>query len=296
LFLNISFLYFSEGLFYTAVTRSRTAGGLFLPGFQPKCLRANKDGQTEIERIRQHSMVEFDHPRLHFFHNFPTSDWNYVSLQNIRSMHLHKDDVLADPIIMVSSVICLTETSLTTNIWPAANNFEAYDIFQKNRNDAYDRIELQQRLSGGVGLLSEKEFCTTQRPTDITSDLEIISCRTNFAVISGKKTYVSLIYKDHRMRKQEFLRKMEHVFKAHRNNVGLVLGDFNINMLEDDSLYEVASSEGFRPLVTSGTTIHEHLLDQMFINSNISEKEIQVQVLPSYFSDHHLVVLCIKKQ
>jgi hypothetical protein len=241
-------------------------------------------------------MVDFDHPRLHFFHDFPISDWNYVSLQNIRSIHLHKDDVLSDPIIMASSVICLTETSLTTNVWPAADNFEAFDIFQKNRNDAYDRIELQQRLSGGVGLLSLKELSSTQRPTDITTDLEIISCKTNFSILSGKRTYVSLIYKDHKMRKQEFLRKMEQVFKAHRNTVGLVLGDFNINMLEDDSLYKVASSEGFKPLVTSGTTIHEHLLDQMFINSDIDEESIQVQVFPSYFSDHHLVVLCIKKQ
>lgn len=295
MFLFLSLILFPEGMFYTGITRAKTAAGLFLPGFQPKCIRANKKGQEEIERILQNSMVEFQHPRLDFFHNFPANDWKYVSLQNIRSMPLHKDDVLADPIIMASSIICLTETSLTSDIWPSANSFKSHNIFQKNRSEAYTTTELQQRKSGGVGLLCDKQFCTSQKQPNITSDLEIVSCKTDFAITSGRKTFISLIYRDHKMKKQEFLRKMELVFKAHENNVGLILGDFNFNMIEDDSLQRVAASHCFKPIVSHPTTIHEHLLDQIFINSSISEEAIRVHVLPSYFSDHHLVVLCIKK-
>jgi hypothetical protein len=190
-------------MFYTAATRCKTAEGLFLPGFHPRCMVANKKGQKEIERIRQHSMVEFEHPRLNFFKHYPASDWNLVSLQNIRSISLHKDDVLADPIIMSSRVICLTETSVTSDNFPGASKFISYDIFHKNRRNAYTTTELQQRKSGGVALLSEKHS-NTQRLSDITSDLEIVSCKTDFAITCGRQTLISLIYKDHKMKNDDF--------------------------------------------------------------------------------------------
>ena len=280
-------------MFYTGLSRGRTAEGIFLPGFQPKCLIANKRGQAEMERISRESLIQYEHPRLDFFDHFPKRDWKYVSLQNIRSIQSHKDDVLADPIIMGSSIICFTETSLRSDIWPDRKNFQAFNIFQKNRSDAYDTVELQQRKSGGVGLLSDKQFYTSQRKKDITTNLEILSCKTNFP-FTEKETYISVIYRDHKLPKHEFLKKMEEVFQAHENNAGLILGDFNFNMMEDDSLYRIAASYGFKPVVSSSTTHQDHLLDQVFISVNMSEETYEVLVLPSYFSDHHLIVLCIR--
>ena len=76
---------------------------------------------------------------------------------------------------------------------------------------------------------------------------------------------------------------------------GVIIGDFNVNMLTNNDCQELASKYGFRPVVPSSTTIKGSLLDQAFINFNLSDETLKVEVLPSYFSDHHLICLCIRK-
>ena len=54
-------------MFYTALSRCRRAGGVFLPGFRPTCIKANRGGLKEIESIRNESMISLSHKRLDFF-------------------------------------------------------------------------------------------------------------------------------------------------------------------------------------------------------------------------------------
>ena len=70
---------------------------------------------------------------------------------------------------------------------------------------------------------------------------------------------------------------------------GVIIGDFNVNMLTNNDCQELASKYGFRPIVSSSTTIKGSLLDQAFINFNLSDENLKVEVLLSYFSDHHLI-------
>ena len=109
------------------------------------------------------------------------------------------------------------------------------------------------------------------------------------------RSAVSLIYKDQKMPKNDFLARMKTVFNNHRGVSAIVLGDFNINMKEDNSLANTAYSEGFLPLVNCGTTIHDSLLDQIFVNATPLANSTVTVTLQSYFSDHDLVVLCIPK-
>ena len=76
---------------------------------------------------------------------------------------------------------------------------------------------------------------------------------------------------------------------------GVIIGDFNVNMLTNNDCQELASEYGFWPVVHTSTTIKGSLLDQAFINFNLSDENLKVEVLPSYFSDHHLICLCIRK-
>jgi hypothetical protein len=72
--------------------------------------------------------MDFHHERLEFFNDFPQDQWEYVSLQNIQSINAHKDDVLADPIMLSSSIICLTETSLKNDIWFSSKSFDSFEL------------------------------------------------------------------------------------------------------------------------------------------------------------------------
>ena len=96
------------------------------------------------------------------------------------------------------------------------------------------------------------------------------------------------------MPKKEFLEIMQQVFHKHQQSNSFIMGDFNINMKEDHSLEAIAHAKGFIPLVDCATTIHDTLLDQVFINFP-APKNSHIVVLQSYFSDHDLVVLCMKK-
>ena len=68
------------GMFYTALSYSTSAAGLFLPGFDPRCMKANLKGQVEMDRIRQETFTDFHHDRLDFFNKFPQNEWEYVLL------------------------------------------------------------------------------------------------------------------------------------------------------------------------------------------------------------------------
>ena len=63
-----------------------------------------------------------------------------------------------------------------------------------------------------------------------------------------------------------------------------------------EQLNLLATKNGFIPIIKEGTTVNGHLLDQIFITNTRNTQFIDTVVLPSYFSDHNLVVACLKKQ
>ena len=280
-----------QGMMYTALTRCRKADGLFLQGFNPRCLIANEDGLKEIERIRKYSLINDKIDRLEFFNDYPSDKWIYICLQNVRSMPLHIEDVLSDPIMQSSTALCLTEISLKDENWSGWNRFQKFNVYQKIRKEVRKNSEEDPRKSGGVAILLNKS-----EPSEVADGLhnpniEMISTVTNWA---KEISHVSCIYKDHDMPKNVFLTEMEKVFESHSLYPSIIAGDFNLYDDENEhneSLNSCALRYGFVPTVHHGTTIHDHLLDQIFINGTYSKTII----LPSYFSDHNLVVLCLPK-
>ena len=283
-----------QGMLYTALTRCRTAKGLFLDGFKPDALRANIDGAREIERIRKHSLINQNHERLDFFKNYPPENWNFICLQNVRSLNIHKDDVLEDPIIQAAAMVCLTETSLTDTDWGGWKEFEKFSYYHKRRQDTQFDGEKDTRKSGGVALMINRKYNSNRDENREDKNLEMVSA---VADAWGNQIVTSGIYKDHRMPRKTFLSKMKNVFENHKSSLSIILGDFNLhdeNGKDMEQLNSLARNNGFIPVVREGTTINGHLLDQVFI-TDTSTQCLQTVVLPSYFSDHNLVVVCMKK-
>ena len=141
----------------------------------------------------------------------------------------------------------------------------------------------------------KKDEASNSNDNMVDTSLEMASADWNSSMINP--LVLSLIYKDHKMKKSDFLTKMQHLFRKHANDNSILLGDFNINTKEDRSLNDLAYKENFVPIVDCTTTIHGSILDQVFVNSTLLETiSFSVEVLHSYFSDHDLVVLCIRKQ
>ena len=281
------------GMFYTALTRCRSAKGLYLDGFNSKALISNFKGHQEIERIRKESMIEYDHPRLSFFNLYPKEDWVFISMQNVRSLQFHLQDTLSDPILMSSSIIAFTETCLQSNNWPGWSYFNEYTIYQKCRNDV-PKDTNNSRRSGGVAVLVKKNMASEAEPSKNDPCLEMTTLKSSLFSTTDPMT-ISLIYKDQDMKKTTFLTKLENVFSNHQNHPAVVLGDFNIDMNKSDCLRNCAFKYGFAPLVNSETTINGSLLDQIFVNDTVFFQNAQIVTLQSYYSDHDLVIMCIPK-
>ena len=194
---------------------------------------------------------------------------------------------------MASSIICLSETSLNDPEWHGWDAFRSFNVYQKCRGEAYESEELNQRKSGGVAILINKKELSKRASIKEMDNMEMVSVKTKFPICEGRNTTLSLLYRDHKMSNQQFNSKLSSLFKSHEKEASLLLGDFNVNMLQNESILETAENYGFHSIVDSGTTINNHLLDQVFLN--VSAEKLKVVVLPAYFSDHHLVIICIPK-
>ena len=98
------------------------------------------------------------------------------------------------------------------------------------------------------------------------------------------------------MPKKEFLQTLDKLFKKRKNMPSMILGDFNINTSKDDDLVGLVMKHQFIPLVENNTTINGNLLDQIYVCNFPFFDNYEVVTLPSYFSDHDLVVLCLPKE
>ena len=149
--------------------------------------------------------------------------------------------------------------------------------------------------AGGVAVLVKKDL-GSQNAYSLDTDLEMLSINVKWANEPG---CITCVYKDHSMPKPLFINKMKKVFESSLAKPSIIAGDFN---LHDDTnkynglLNSYALENNFIHLVNESTTINGHILDQIFVNDENYLNSYKIINLPSYFSDHNLIVLCIKKE
>ena len=215
---------------------------------------------------------------------------------------MHKDDVLSDPIIQAAAMVCLTETSISDSNWVGWKQFTNFTSYHVSRKDCTTERE-DLRKSGGVAVLINNNYQSGRIEEVEDKNLEMVCTITK---VGSVQIMASGIYKDHNMSKKDFLSKIENVFDDHRTffeehstSLSIIMGDFNLydeNGKSLKNLNTLAIQNGFIPLINKGTTINGHLLDQIFITDTGKNRNHQKTViLPSYFSDHNLVVLCLEK-
>ena len=195
-----------------------------------------------------------------------------------------------------ASILCFTEISLDADNWPGWSKFKDYSLYSKLRKNTSKNSDTDLRKSGGVAILVKNSLNSGFSHGLGKQHLEMTSTVTEWA---NKISFVSCIYKDHDMPKNVFLNDMDDIFENHGqlSYPSIIAGDFN---LYDDKnhynglLNSSAEKHGFVPTVHQGTTINDHLLDQIFITESYLSQSKTV-VLPSYFSDHDLIVLCLPR-
>ena len=73
------------------------------------------------------------------------------------------------------------------------------------------------------------------------------------------------------------------------------MGDFNIAFKEDSKIDKEMKGMGFLQLVTSATHDKGNLIDHIYVNEEIIDKGCSTEKNASYYSDHDIVTIFVKK-
>ena len=152
-------------------------------------------------------------------------------MQNVQSLPLHINDVLCDPIKMASNIICLTETSLKSKDWAGWSQFNDFSIYQVCRNEKQKTHKKKkkkkkthnenQKGSGGVALLIRNSFLSRADESMSYDSFEMVTAVLNTHADDSDNFVVSALYKDHAIKKSDFLDGMKAVFEILRRPYGL---------------------------------------------------------------------------
>ena len=214
-----------------------------------------------------------------------------ILLVNIRSMNKNFDKlkILIQSILNKPSIIICTETFNQVN-------YKEYDL-----ND-YDSYYNESRINGNDGVIVFVSKSIRQVTKTIESGkIKIINTKITFN--KGDRLDISSIYRSHGIPKSEFILDLNKFLNKTKNIKNhLVLGDFNINLLELDSLsHEYLCNfldKGYIPGFSGITrpsigNCKGSCIDNVFIK--IKDLKTETYKLKNSLTDHYPLFIAINK-
>ena len=256
---------------YTALSRAKTASGLFIVGNLKLTNKISENDPVfrELKRLKEHCSI--------IWSILLTSPTVYV--QNIRSLNKHCADVICDPLILHSEILVLQETMTTLN-----------DTFSIPGHFPISRVDGKARIPGsGTHIYS-------RNPSKCHSALAHTSCHNNgsteILVVeisdpSIKHETVTLIsvYKSPRVSLTNLISDLDMIMsKINLSLRSIIVGDFNIHPESHDGrvLFMYFASKNFYSAISGISTDYNTQLDHVFYRGFCPT----VNFYESYFSDH----------
>ncbi len=213
---------------------------------------------------------------------------------NVRSLHLHFDDIINDFNLMASDIMIFVETALSHD-----DQYGLYDIknFKQFRND-YNNAPGRRQPYGSVvytrqsdTLVAEEQFSPNPCDTEITITSLMQPFQLYIVAVYRSRSKVSII---RLIEALEFVHST--ILKGHNTPV-VFIGDFNVDLLETSSdknklIRYMMQQKGYTQLIQEYTTDYQSLIDHIY--TNIPQMVITSGVLESYYSDHKPIFICLR--
>ena len=257
---------FNYGKMYVVLSRLRSLSGLTLTGtFTATAIKADPRAIQEYERQRLES------PLLSQTFPFVSCNSLTINLLNVRSLHKHSTDIACDQRLLQSDLLCFTETQVlieqsTDSIKDCLRDFV---ILHNASPDRFQSIAFCYKH--GIDIVSQVKstgisYITLQKPSFVQYTLKMILCyRKNNPMAS-------------------FLDTMEQINS--QNEVHIILGDFNINIIEGNQRISTVLSN-YTQIGRKPTHISVSSIDHVHIQNGFLESvSATSQVLGVHFSDH----------
>ena len=218
-----------------------------------------------------------------------------IVFQNVRSLHLHIDDMQSDYNIQKADVNIFVETRLCTLDKDDVYNMKGFTLY---RND-YNQCPI--RSCYGSTVYVKNHFDCTEIP-----------CRFNFNGVEitimviepvTLNLHVIGIYRSSsNVNLTKFIDALNYLHDSKLTNPDIsvvLLGDFNVNLLEKASEQKaqtrcLVEERGYTQLIKQYTTDYRSLIDHIY--TNIPHFVKSSVVLESYYSDHKPLFISLKTE
>ena len=251
---------------YTLFGRSQRLEDIYICGaFEKEGIKCDEDALLETKRLEKVFDNNEEVKKLK-----RANHWK-ISYLNVSSLNAHWEDVSIDNEINDSDVIGLGETWLEENKTVDLLNFAGYFA----------------NFGRGKGQAAFSKMQLSCQPEIVAS--------SQFSAIFLKTSHFSIIflYLSQNYNKDSVYNLLENWIQ---NDVAtVVMGDINENLYENSMFEKFMKIKGFAQLINEPTFIAGSLLDHLYVNKAMKEKNIFFEKNSCYYSDHDAITLYIEK-
>ena len=268
---------FNDGQAYVALSRAKSANGLYILDFESEKIRASRRVKEEMSFLSKERSIA---PFATFFSD--TSSL-FLSTVNVRSLPMHASDLLRDPTFLMSDIAVLTETWLSHEV--DINMLLQTRIYDVHRADK-ESTTGGRRSAGGVIVTVKKP--SISRTLKSHEDHHLQALLTKIHGPSHKEVYVVAVYNspDKSNRPDATLQQISTMLAAvPAGRPCIIAGDVNEDALVDTPgrLRSSLQSLGFHQQISKSTHRQGACLDHIYTR-NITC--VATHVSGTYYSDH----------
>ena len=267
---------------YVGLSRVKSLDQLYILNLNEDKISLSKDVQQHMDTLRRHVYK----PSLTFLYNL--KDQCKIVCLNTQSLHRHLPDVTADHNLQAADLAIYTETRFCKH-----DTEESTEIAGKYQFINYGSSNNPQtRPPHGTAVYSTSPFKTNYPKICSSSQVEITSIH-----VQGKLQNITVVavYNPPRTSVKTLCQVLKDSLPCTSTENLIVLGDFNINWLQETSskrrLHNLMLSLGLTEQIKQYTTDNQTQIDLIF--SNLEPQIFHCGVLETYWSYHKAVWIAI---
>ncbi len=283
---------FEPGMAYVALSRTTSLRGLHITDFNEKKIYADATVTASLESMTRAS---FDGimPLLQHVRESDLDQTLKIIHHNTEGLSSHIEDIRCHHELLLSDILCMTETHLTGSLVTPHVQLEGYNAFMRNRHVSYStHQEIAKKAGGGVAIYCKEHISAQPRQyVQNVTDLEYVVIKVDSPI----KATIAAVYRPPHYKFEEFSKNLKSLLDyldMVDEHPTLICGDFNEDLLcaGKKTVLELFQSKGYTQLITTATTKKNTLLDHMYVSR--PELCLQSGVLHSYHS-YHNPVYCV---
>ena len=261
----------NDHIHYVGLSRVRSLNTIHILELNEKKITISTQVKAEMERLRSTSQMMMCLPDIS---SYRPENSTTVCFHNCRSLRKHIDDIKNDLYQKHADILALCET----RVFQADSQYDipGYALFCANRDVSQHGLAIYHK--------DKATYCSAVN----IEGLELV-------ITQRKGLNLCFLYCPPKLVLQDRFAKMLNYLQL-KISPGLptvVMGDFNQNALENDTLAQLLHKFSFFQILKSETTDHHSCLDHVYINFP-RHSLLSYGILESYYSDHKPLFISVK--